>query len=249
MKKIMLIAAAAAGLVAMADGVESGVVGYTQVSVAAGKMVGLAVQFKDPTAATDSIPIKDLVTADVPKTGTAAIASVDQLMVWDTTISNWKYYYNRRNVGWCLKGETTLTTDTAKPGDSIFFMRPGSADATLTLAGEVAVVDATKSINVAAGKMVALCNPWPVAFPIASFSACVDVRKSGTAAIASVDQLMIWDTTISNWVYYYDRRNVGYCKKGETTLTTDVIPVGMGVCFMRPGSADAVITFTKPAGL
>ena len=33
MKKIMLIAAAAAGLVAMADGVESGVVGYNTVTI------------------------------------------------------------------------------------------------------------------------------------------------------------------------------------------------------------------------
>ena len=213
-------------------------------------MVALGLQFKDVGAATKEIPVKSLLTVDVPKTGTGANALTDQIHVWTGT--NWKKYYNRKNVGWVAVDQTDLsveTTDTVKVGDGVFFKRPGSAAANLTLAGEVVVNDASSSIEVGKGKMVFIAYPWPTDLSIATFHENVDVPKSGTGANALTDQVHVWTGT--NWKKYFHSKSLGgYVAADKATeLTTDKISAGTCFFFKRPGSAVATLTFAKPAGL
>ena len=253
MKKIMTIAAAAATMLAVADGVESGIVGYQSKAVAKSEMVALAVQFKDPSATTFTVPVKDLVTVDVPKQGTAANGLTDQIHVW--TGMAWKKYYNRKNVGWVSTDQADLTqetADTVSVGDGVFFKRASSAAANITTSGEVSVVDATKSVSVAKSEMKFLAYPWPTDFAIADFASSdvVSAPKSGTGANGLTDQVHVW--TGMAWKKYYNAKNVGFVatdQADKSVPTTDTISVGQCVFFKRASSAAATITFTKPAGL
>jgi hypothetical protein len=82
MKKIMLIAAAAAGLVAIADGVASGIVGYNQITIKKGWNM-LAVNY-DATADDNGIALQDLFPGEANglKGGTNT-GSADYLNVWE----------------------------------------------------------------------------------------------------------------------------------------------------------------------
>ena len=137
MKKIMTIAAAAAAMLAVADGVESGIVGYKQIAVNAGTMVGMGVQFND-TATENTIAVKDLIsipTAD-QKGAPSFGATADQIWAWDVSNTAWKKYYFRKQgtnvIGWCKQGQTTVTADTIEPGTCFFFKRPTGTGTTIT---------------------------------------------------------------------------------------------------------------------
>ena len=225
-------------------------VGYQTVAVAKSSMTALGLQFKDVGALNKEVPIKSLLTVDVPKPGTGANNLTDQIHVW--TGSNWKKYYNQRNVGWVSvdqEDKTVETTDTVKVGDGIFFKRPGSAAANLTVSGEVIVQDATIPVEVAKSSMTFLAYPWPTELEISTFYNCVSVPKSGTGANNLTDQIHVW--TGSNWKKYFHSKSLGgYAAADNTTvLTTDKITAGTCFFFKRPGSATATITFAKPEGL
>ena len=65
----------------------------------------------------------------------------------------------------------------------------------------------------------------------------------------AADQIWLWDTANADWVkyFFYKKGTAGnvWCKKGETTETTDVIPAGEGFFFYRgSGASTDTITFT-----
>ena len=257
---MIAISALCAAVAFQSSAVESGIVGYQTVDApAAGNYKALSVAF-DNIGESAEFPIAELITCASPKGGAAAITTADQIWLWDTDANDWvKYYYRKVGtqaaVGWCKAGETTVTTDTIGAGETFFFRRGGGGAATtLMLSGAVkeftaqAVYDAPS-----AGNYKFIGYPWPVALPIAGFEKFQGAPKGGAAAITTADQIWLWDTEANDWVKYYYRKvgtqtAVGWCKAGETTVTTDSIPAGVGFFFRRGGGGSAdTITFTYSA--
>ena len=114
--------------------VKSNIVGYTTIDApAAGNYKALSVAF-DNVGSAKTYPIATLITCDAPKGGASALATADQIWLWDTTGNDWvKYFYLKKGtqpaVGWCKKGETTVTTDSVPAGQGFFFYR-GTGGAT-----------------------------------------------------------------------------------------------------------------------
>ena len=84
-------------------------------------------------------------------------------------------------------------------------------------------------------------------YPIASLITC-DAPKGAASALTSADQIWLWDTAAGDWVkYFYLKKGtqpaVGWCKKGETAVTTDTISSGETFFFYR-GTGGAATTLT-----
>lgn len=78
-------------------------------------------------------------------------------------------------------------------------------------------------------------------------------KGAASGGLTTPDKIWLWDTESSDWVKYYYRKvgvqaAVGWCKNGETTVTTDSVPAGEGFFFYRGSGASAdTITFTAPS--
>ena len=226
--------------------------------MANGQFVPLAVQFEN-IGENLAFPIAELITVGDPAGAASLGTQADQIWLWDTTAADWKKYFYRvqRGVvtGWCKQGETTATADTIAAGATFFFYRGGSSTTSITLAGAVKGSTGTSTATLANGQFAFVSFPWPVEFTIANTATYYTTGEAAGAASlgTQADQIWLWDTTVADWVKYFYRvqRGVvtGWCKQGETTATTDTIPVGKGFFFYRGGSATATITFTAPEGL
>lgn len=220
----------------------------------------LAVQFEN-IGETTSFPIANLVTVGNPAGAASLGTQADQIWLWDTTVADWKKYFYRVQrgtvYGWCKQGETSATADSIAAGTTFFFRRASGATATgITLSGAVKEASGTSSATLSAGQFAFVSYPWPVAFPVANMA---NYYTTGSAAGAAslgtqADQIWLWDTTAADWAKYFYRVQrgtvYGWCKQGETTATTDTIPVGKGFFFRRAsGASNAEITFTAPDGL
>ena len=255
MKKIMFAVVAAMGMAAVADVTSANTVGYQTISVNAGTMVGMGVQFNDITTE-NTIAVTNLLTVAAPATATSAGSTADEIWLWDNANTTWvKYFYYKPArgavVGWCKEGQTTATTDTLNNGDGFFFKRGGAAT-TVTLSGAVNTADASVEYTAAAGTMTYVSYPWPTTTPVKDALA-VAAPATATSAGSTADEIWMWDSANTAWVkyfYYKPARGsvVGWCKEGQTTETTDTISAGQGFFFKR-GGATTTITFNKPAGL
>ena len=245
----------------MAGEIESqNIVGYKQIDVAAGTMVGMGVQFND-TATENTIAVKDLLSipAAEQKGANGLTAGADQIWVWDVANTAWKYYFFRKQgtrvIGWCKQGETAVTADTLNDGDGFFFKRPTGTGATVTLNGAVNCTDLSVPVTVAAGTMTFMTYPWPIQYAIADFVNNIPTaeQKGANGLTAGADQIWVWDDVNTAWKYYFFRKQgtrvIGWCKQGETDVTEDTIDPGTCFFFKRPTGTGTTITFTKPAGL
>lgn len=202
------------------------------------------------------IPVANLVTVAAPVGGASAGVTVgDSIWRWNSAAGEWiKYYYRKLGtqaaVGWCLNGQTTVTTDTIPCGETFFFRRGTAGSATtLTLAGAVKPFEAAPSYTVEPGKFVFMGYPWPVEIAISQFTKFQSAPVGGASAGVTVgDSIWLWDSAAGDWVKYYYRKlgtqpAVGWCKNGTTTVTADKIPSGEGF-FFRRGTAGATETIT-----
>ncbi len=243
----------------MADGeIESAnIVGYNTISVSAGTMTALGVQFND--AATEkTIAVKDLLTVATPVGGNTIGTTADQIWVWDVANTTWvKYFYRVQRgtvYGWCKEGETAETADILNNGDGFFFKRDGSSTSTtVTLSGAVNKTDSSITYTATAGTMTYVAYPWPSEIAVTDLLT-VAVPVGGNTIGTTADQIWVWDVNNTVWVKYFYRVQrgtvYGWCKEGETAATADTIPVGACFFFKRDGSSSTTtITFNKPASL
>ena len=139
MKKIMLIAAAAAGLVAMADGVESGVVGYNTVTIDKQWTI-MSVNFTKPdgTAMTinEAFPYVEGMTQGTSGAG-------DEIQI-QNSLGGYDYYYmSNGKVGkatydtvgkWVADADKTQAANASIPvGKGAWYKRQGSTDFNLVI--------------------------------------------------------------------------------------------------------------------
>ena len=231
------------------------IVGYQTVNVESKKYVALAVQF-DNIGETTSIPVTDLLTVSSPSGAGSIGGGTDQIWRWNTTGNDWDKYFYRSgrgvtNPGWCKAGETAITTDTIDAGETCFFFRGGSSNTTLTLSGAVKAFTGSASYSVPAKSYVFMGYLWPVSFTIKDLTYATGTPSGAGSIGGGTDQIWRWNTTGNDWDKYFYRSgrgvtNPGWCKAGETTITTDTIPAGEGFFFFRGGSSAVTITFSYP---
>ena len=164
-----------------------------------------------------------------------------------------KFYYSSTLNTWVRDGETAETSATVSNGETVFFLR-SSAGAnsgdTITLSGEVNLIEPSQVVSVTRGGYHFVTYPWPVQFAVNGFLAASSNAKGWTSLNARADQVHLWSG--SAWVkYYYSTTYNGYVKDGEAKVTEDKLDFGEGVFFVRSsaGANGDKLTFTKPEGL
>ena len=221
MKKLMFVAAVAAGFAAFGDGIESqNTVGYTTVTLKAQRYAMIGIPFTG--IGSEGISIQDLVATN-GLTAAAAIANADQLWYYDPNETGGYvklYLFNStatssavqaRKGKWLVSGspkDTTWGTNgqvsskVLTPGMGLWFIRKDYTEPlTLTLTGQVvASEEGTKDIAIREGyNMIAGSFSTDFALNnVASGAGETDVdwlAKGcvGAAAIANADQIWFYD--------------------------------------------------------
>ena len=270
MKKVMFAAAVAATMFAMGDGVESGIVGYQQITIDKQYTI-LGCNFKNADnsvfAISNFIPyVEGMVTA---KTETGA----DQIMVRQADTSYKTYFmcngYSGKGAGtykefldkqWCRADQTgSVTTDTISNGTGFWFVRPGAdlAPITITVAGGIEALSVKPVELVQQYRIVA--NPYPVDLPVTNipYASGMATAKTETGA----DQIQVRQPDTSYKIYFmcngYSGKGAGtykeyldkqWCRADQTgSVTTDTIPAGAGFWYIKgDASADVTLTFNSP---
>ena len=262
MKKIMLIAAAAAGLVAMADGVESGVVGYNTVTIDKQWTI-MSVNFTKPdgTAMTinEAFPYVEGMTQEQS-------GSADEIQIQDGNGGYNIYYMSNGKAGkatYDTVGKWVATSDKTQAATAL--MPPGTAfwygaknfatPFTVTVAGGV-VTDVTKTIPIVQ-QYTHIANPYPV--PLNLNESIGYVEGMTQEQSGSADEIQIQNGTGGYDIYYMSNGKAGkatYDTVGKWVATADKtqaanasIPVGKGAWYIRKGSTDFNLVITKPYDL
>ena len=216
MKKIMLIAAAAAGFVAIADGVASGIVGYNQVTLKPGWNM-LAVNY-DATADDNGIALQDLFPGEANglKGGTGT-GTADYLNVWEN--GDYTSYY----LSYTTKGSNTsknwkwvtaagvVTNVKFKPGTAFWYYSRNVEDKSISFAG---------AVPVKASDTVEIANGWNMLGN--TFTSGLDLNNMGTeywagsgakggTGTGTADYLNVWEN--GDYTSYY----LSYTTKGSNT--------------------------------
>jgi hypothetical protein len=261
MKKIMLIAAAAAGLVASAE-VASGVVGYNTVTIDKQWTI-MSVNFTKPDGSAmtinEAFPYVEGMTQ-------GASGSGDEIQIQNGTGGYDTYYMSNGKVGkntypdivskWVKAGASVVADRTVPPGTAFWYKAQSYATPfTVTVAGGV-ITDVSKSIPINA-TWTHIANPYPVALSLNDSIGYVVGMTQG--ASGSGDEIQIQNGTGGYDTYYMSNGKVGkntypdivgkWVKAGTSVTSDASIPVGKGAWYKRQGSTDFDLTITKPYDL
>ena len=260
MKKLMTVAATAlcASVFANTAVESSNIVGYTTVpEITASQYVALGVSFENVGGG--DIAVKDLVKVGTPVGGGSLGGGTDQIWRWNTVDASWTKYFwysSRGTTQWRKDGESKETTDTIPAGETFFFLRASTGQATsLTLAGsvkEISVDSAPKMVTVTASQLAFMANSWPTEIKVADFSSFYKEGSpiGGGSLGGGTDQIWRWNRTSSSWTKYFfysSRGTTLWAKEGEKVASTDTIPAGEGFFFQRASTDKASATISIPA--
>ncbi len=235
MKKIMLIAAAAIAGVAIADAVQSGIVGYNTVTLKPGWNM-LAINY-DATADDNGIALQDLFPGEANglKGGTGT-TSADYLNVWENgDYTTYFLFYTTKggntskNWKW-VNGSGVVTDVKFKSGKAFWYYSRNAADKALNVSGAVPV-QSSDTLAIAAG--------WNMIGNI--FTSGLDLNAKGTdywsgsgakggTGTTSADYLNVWEN--GDYTTYF----LFYTTKGGNTSKNWKWVNGSGV----PATADQV---------
>ena len=266
MKKIMLIAAAAAGLVAMADGVESGVVGYTTMSLAdttnEGKYYIAGCQFSDTTTAGEDIPVRKLCTlADVtPGTYRTRNTDAPQLQLWTGNGYTTYYYISDANLvaggsGTAWASGRNEAPDSAKftIGNAFWLYLPkgtvtGSGSA--TFAGSVNLELLSKTFDVGNTEYIMMLNPYPVDLTFDMITTQGLTPRTYRNRNTDAPQIQVWTGAGYNTFYYISDATLADSTKGTAwasgrNAATGVV-AGVGCGFWVKSATTGTITISCP---
>ena len=278
MKKLMIASAVIlSGFALQAQITSANTVGYTTTTVKKNYPKTFAVTLTDVANPTGPIAIDKLFTIQNLKAATAFNDGMDQIWCWNTKVNGWvKYGYlgNPRAVpaipdGW-RKYVGPKTTDFAEltdddvinPGETFLYRHGGTADAIITLSGQVKEFTASPSYVIKKNYPQFIAYPWPVEISLLKLGeiATFTNLKAATAYNDGMDQIWCWNTTVNGWVKYGYlgnpravpaipdgwRKYVGPKTTDFAELTEDdKIAVGEGFLYRHGGTADLTITF-KP---
>ena len=248
MKKIMLIAAAAIAGVAIADAVQSGIVGYNTVTLKPGWNM-LAVNY-DATADENGIALQDLFPGEANglKGGTGG-SNADYLNVWENgdytiyflyyttkgsnTSKNWKWVNSSGNV----------TDVKFKPGKAFWYYSRNTDDKALNFAG---------SVPVKPSDTIAIGTGWNMIGN--TFTSVLDLNNMGTAywqnsgaqggtGGSNADYLNVWENgDYSIYFLYYTTKgsntskNWKWVNSSGTPTTSAQVGLGNGTWYYHRGT-------------
>ena len=252
MKKLMFVAAIAAGLVAFGEGIESAnTVGYQTTTVKANGMTMIGIQFTE-TGSTDGIAINGI-KGDFTAGPTQGEA--DNLYVWDAVNGYSFYFYyvgEEPDADYDYKwydanNDAEPTTDKIAPGQAMWYVRLGTA-MDVTFAGEVLGTD--KAIPVKANSMTMFCSPYPTITAIQNIGVA---NPTAGPTQGEADNLYVWDATNGYSFYFYyvgEEPDAEYDYKwydanNDAEPTSDTIAPGQAAWYVRIGAA-TTISFESP---
>lgn len=262
MKKIMLIAAAAAGLVAMADGVESGVVGYNTVTIDKQWTI-MSVNFTKPDGTAMTINEAFPYVAGMTQ-GTSGAG--DEINIQNAEGGYDTYYMSNGKVGkatydtvgkWVADADSTKAATVALPPGTAFWYKAQNyaTPFNVTVAGGI-ITDASKTISIER-TWTHIANPYPVPLNLNESIGYVEGMTQGTSGAG--DEINIQNAEGGYDTYYMSNGKVGkatYDTVGKWVADADStqaanasIPVGKGAWYKRQGSTDFNLTITKPYDL
>ena len=249
MKKLMITAAAAlcATLAVNAEGVESGIVGYSAEAVARGAYKAYTVRYLKPGDTSGKVAIQDLINQTNPGKGADATKlTADKLYIWNG--SSYNLYYLHTSGKWCAEGSTTPTEDTVDFGTAFFYKKGSLTQGTATLSGEVYDGAESYTVSLPRGAMKFLTFPWPVEQTLEQIGACITNPGKGTDSTKlTADKIYKWNG--SSYDIYYRHTTAGWCAEGTTTAVEEG-SVRFGInegFFVKKGSLTAGgITFANP---
>ncbi len=264
MKKIMLIAAAAAGLVAMADGVESGVVGYNTVTIQ-NKYNILGVNFAAPNG--QALSIQDVIPYSATMTKGTGVNSADQIQVMAADGSSTTYFLcngksGRTNVDggdgkWVQNGKAVVS-DAALPPGTAFWYIPNTYTAPFQITVAGGVLSSANESKTISATYSHFANPYAADLPLNNCIPYVEGMTKGTG-VNSADQIQIVDADLNYTVYFLcngksGRTNVEggdgkWVQNGKAVVTDAAIPVGRGAWFVRKGETAFDLKIVKPYDL
>ena len=261
MKKIMLIAAAAAGLVASAE-VASGVVGYNTVTIDKQWTI-MSVNFTKPDGSAmtinEAFPYVEGMTQGTSGAG-------DEIQIQNGTGGYDIYYMSNGRVGkatydtvgkWVADADSSkAATRTLPPGTAFWYgAKNYSTPFVVTVAGGV-ISDASKTIAINQ-QYTHIANPYPVPLKLNESIGFVEGMTQGTSGAG--DEIQIQNATGGYDIYYMSNGRVGkatYDTVGKwvadadsSKATNDAIPVGKGAWYKRQGSTNFNLVITKPYDL
>lgn len=248
MKKVMFVAAVAAGFAVFGDGLESAnTVGYIQQSLGEGEYVHtVGVSFKNCGVASGAYTIGTQIFG-------ATAAEGDMIYVfdpnnWDLSGYTFNGYSGETSLGWFYSGADG-TTDTVASFDvqkgEVVYFQPADMMTDATVSGEVesgSSFSVTFDLN--SGDFVfPLVNPFPVATTLGDLETFVSEGD-----MVYVFDAMNWDLSGYTFNGFVGGVSQGWFYSGAdgttdtiTDSSTVILPAGRGA-FIQPG---ATCTWTK----
>ena len=255
MKKLMFVAAVAAGLVASGDGIESAnTVGYSSTAVAANTWYMAGVQFTD-TATGANISLQDFLKGDFEaKTfWDDELAIAPMVQIFGSSGYTACYYFNDAASGtdeitaWA-DGSGDAVNITLAPGQALWFKNPTAA-CNVTFAGQV-LAAGTKEITCTAGSYNMIANPYPTELSLNSdkINWNVEPKVFWDDELNIAPIIQVYSTSGYTAYYYFSDAASGSDEitawaDGSGDATSASIPVG-GALWFKASDASTV-TFAK----
>ena len=267
MKKLLFIAAAAAGMAAVADVTSANTVGYTQIEIKPGlNMIGTAFLKVD----TNGRPDLQATFSDAKGKAKAGMADdeADLIQVYDSTKKSYPnqfYFYAPENpedadpdydYKWCSNKDDEPTDFVIPSANAFWYWSRGEKDFALTTSGAVGAESIQVTIKPGLNMIV---NPFPCALPLNSDAAnWKDAGVKTGMADDEADLIQVYDSTkksYPNQFYFYAPENpedadpdydFKWCSNKDDEPTDFAIPAGGGFWYWSRNEKDITITFKTP---
>lgn len=265
MKKLMITAAALCATVGLYAEVQSAnIVGYNTITIDK-KYNLIGVNFQSVSGG--ALSIQDAIVPSDNMTKGNAVTAADQIQIMDASGTYVTYYLSNGYAGkgsypetagkWVKFGAaTTPATDTIPTGTGFWFITKDAPAEPFTIQVAGSVLMSSSEDKTLTTQYSIVANPYPMDIPLNDGV----VAENGTKgnAVTAADQIQIMDSTGAYTTYYLSN---GYAGKGSypatadkwvkfgsaTTATTDKVPAGAGVWFIRKSDSTSKLTFTNPA--
>ena len=257
MKKLMFVAAVAAGLAAFGDGIESAnTVGYTGNTLTKKQYNIFAFPWVNVSG--DTWSLNTVLKGENLVAGTG-VSNADYIEIWDPSTEGYEqFFYRSSNTTWTKAG-TRNSFETVHPsglpaGTTVWFYSQNESDApTTTIAGEVlATDDATWQLTLNQYNMLGAA--FPIQLKLNDATQVTWGDAVGGTGVSNADYIEIWDPTTEGYEqFFYRSSNSTWTKAGTRNAFEVLHPEGMDInggfwyfAQARGAGAEDEVTFLNP---
>ena len=263
MKKLLFVAAAAAGMVAVADVESANTVGYTQIEIKPGlNLIGTSF-FKVNTMGRPDINATFSDCKEKACGGTGSDVA-DFIQVFDNTKKSYPnafYYYVDKDYPdpeydflWCNLSNDETADFVIPSANAFWYTSRGDQAFSLTTSGAVGPDDVQFTLKPGLNLIV---NPFPCDLPLNSkFVNWKEAGIVGGTGSDVADFIQVFDAnkkSYPNAFYYYVDKDYPdpeydflWCNLSNDETTDFAVPAGGGFWYTYRGTEDMTITFKSP---